>query len=110
MQLPLVRGRFNATNPNDKVNATSAPRRGCIHFVFSPPVKSPRNFHHTSRIFCYNNVMKSLRSKVKSGQTMLEYIIVFVALLGVLGAIRLFVSAAHSSAERTTQLVTCEYP
>lgn len=54
--------------------------------------------------------MKSLRPKVKSGQTTLEYVIVFVVLLGVLGAIRLFVSAAGSSAARTTQLVTCEYP
>ena len=41
---------------------------------------------------------------------MLEYLIVFVVLLGVLSAVRLFVSAARSSAERTTQLVTCEYP
>ena len=55
--------------------------------------------------------MKSSRNKVKSGQTMFEYILVFVELFGLLGAIHIFfVSAARSSAERTTQLVTCEYP
>jgi len=54
--------------------------------------------------------VKNLWKQTKSGQTALEYLIVFVVLLGVLGAIRLFVSAAHSSAERTTHLVTCEYP
>lgn len=54
--------------------------------------------------------MKSSRIKAKPGQTMLEYVIVFVVLLGLLGAIRLFVAAARSSAERTTHLVTSEYP
>jgi hypothetical protein len=54
--------------------------------------------------------MKSLRSKSRSGQTALEYVIVFAVLLGVLAAVRAFVSAARGSAERTTQLVTCEYP
>lgn len=54
--------------------------------------------------------MKSFGKKHKSGQAMLEYLIVFLVLLGVLGAIQLFVSAAHKSAERTTHLVTCEYP
>ena len=54
--------------------------------------------------------MKSSRNKVKSGQTMFEYILVFVVLFGLLDAIHIFVSAARSSAERTTQLVTCEYP
>ena len=46
----------------------------------------------------------------KAGQAMVEYIIVFVVLLGVIEALRVFVSSARSSAERTTQLVTCEYP
>ena len=46
----------------------------------------------------------------KAGQTMVEYIIVFVVLLGVVGALTCFVRAAKSSAARTTTLVTCEYP
>ena len=46
----------------------------------------------------------------KAGQTMVEYIIVFVILLGVVGALTFFVRAARSSAARTTTLVTCEYP
>ena len=46
----------------------------------------------------------------KAGQTMVEYIIVFVILLGVVGALTFFVRAAKSSAARTTTLVTCDYP
>jgi len=46
----------------------------------------------------------------KAGQTMVEYIIVFVILLGVVGALTWFVRAASSSAARTTTLVTCDYP
>ena len=46
----------------------------------------------------------------RSGQTMVEYIIVFAVLLGVVGALWCFVRAAKSSAARTTTLVTCEYP
>ncbi len=46
----------------------------------------------------------------KSGQTMVEYIIVFAVLLGAVFALMRFVRAAKSSAARTTTLVTCEYP
>ncbi|MGN0847224.1 MAG: hypothetical protein ACI4RA_07560 [Kiritimatiellia bacterium] len=46
----------------------------------------------------------------RSGQAALEYILVFVALLGVYFAVRIFARAARGSAERTTTLVTCEYP
>ena len=46
----------------------------------------------------------------KAGQTMVEYIIVFVILLGVVGALTWFVRAAKSSAARTTTLVTCDFP
>ena len=46
----------------------------------------------------------------KAGQTMVEYIIVFAVLLGVVSALTCFVRAAKSSAARTTTLVTCEYP
>ena len=46
----------------------------------------------------------------KAGQTMIEYVIAFVFLLGVVGALTYFVRAAKSSAARTTTFVTCEYP
>ena len=50
------------------------------------------------------------KRKNRSGQTMVEYIVVFAILLGVVGALWCFVRAAKSSAARTTTLVTCEYP
>ena len=46
----------------------------------------------------------------RSGQTAVEYVIVFAFLLGVVLALTWFVKAAKSSAARTTTLVTCEYP
>ena len=46
----------------------------------------------------------------KTGQTAVEYVIVFALLLGVVLALTWFVKAAKSSAARTTTLVTCEYP
>ena len=46
----------------------------------------------------------------RNGQAALEYILVFVALLGVLAAAMQFARAAGKSAEKTTTLVTCEYP
>ena len=46
----------------------------------------------------------------RSGQTTLEYVLVFAALLGVYFAVRCFARAAQHSAEKTTTLVTCEYP
>ena len=56
----------------------------------------------------YNSAM-SARSK-KSGQSMVEYIIVFTALLVVFAVLCVFVRAATASAERTAAFVTCEYP
>ena len=56
----------------------------------------------------YNVRMRN--RKGKSGQTALEYILVFVALLGVLAAAMQFARAAGKSAEKTITLVTCEYP
>lgn len=56
----------------------------------------------------YNVRMRN--RKGRSGQTALEYILVFVALLGVLAAAVHFARAAGKSAERTTTLVTCDYP
>ena len=46
----------------------------------------------------------------KSGQTLVEYVIVFVALLGVVAALVFFIDAAKASSTRTTTFVTCEYP
>ena len=46
----------------------------------------------------------------RAGQTMVEYIIAFAHVLGVVGALMYFVRAAKSSAARTTTFVTCEYP
>ena len=46
----------------------------------------------------------------RSGQTAVEYIIVFAVLLAVVFALECFVRAAKHSAARTTTLVTCEYP
>ena len=56
----------------------------------------------------YNVRMRNRRGK--SGQTALEYILVFVALLGVFAAVVHFARAAGKSAEKTTTLVTSEYP
>ena len=58
----------------------------------------------------YNVRMRNRKGKGKSGQTALEYILVYVALLGVLAAAIQFARAAGKSAEKTTTLVTCEYP
>jgi len=46
----------------------------------------------------------------KAGQSLVEYVIVFVALLGVISALMFFIDAAKASSERTTTFVTCEYP
>ena len=61
------------------------------------------------RVLCYT-IPHMAKRRYKSGQTAVEYIIVFVALLGVVAALACFVRAARSSAARTTTLVTCEYP
>ena len=64
---------------------------------------------HSERFVLYYIPHMATRAN-KAGQTMVEYIIVFVVLLGVVGALTCFVRAAKSSAARTTTLVTCEYP
>ena len=54
--------------------------------------------------------MKNLR-ETKSGQAALEYILVFLALFGLYFVLRhYFVPATKSAAERTTTLVTSDYP
>ena len=51
----------------------------------------------------------NLRSN-RSGQTLVEYVLVFAALIGVFFAVQCFARAARRSAEKTTTLVTSEYP
>lgn len=46
----------------------------------------------------------------KSGQAALEYILVFVALMAVVGALGYFVRAARQESQRTAKLVTSDYP
>ena len=48
--------------------------------------------------------------KGKAGPALVEYVIVFVALLGVIYALMHFIDAAKASSTRTTTFVTCEYP
>ena len=48
--------------------------------------------------------------KNRSGQAVLEYILVFWALIVVVGALEYFVSAARRSAQKTAELVTSDYP
>ena len=46
----------------------------------------------------------------KAGQAMLEYVLVFVALIGVVWALTYFVTAARRESQRTAELVTSDYP
>lgn len=46
----------------------------------------------------------------KSGQALLEYVLVFAALLVLLGAALWFARAARQSAVQTAEIVTCDAP
>ena len=46
----------------------------------------------------------------RSGQAALEYVLVFVALIAVVWALGLFVSAARRGARQTAEMVTSDYP
>ena len=46
----------------------------------------------------------------KAGQVMLEYVLVFLVLFGVVAALALFAKAARKEAVRTAELVTSDYP
>ena len=54
--------------------------------------------------------MKLSGLKDRSGQAALEYILVFVALIAVVGALGYFVSAARRGARQTAEMVTSDYP
>ena len=46
----------------------------------------------------------------RSGQTALEYILVFVALIAVVAALMAFCEASRRTARQTAELVTCDSP
>lgn len=46
----------------------------------------------------------------RSGQAMLEYVIVFVAMLAVVSVLALFLYAVRQQSNRTLDLVASEYP
>lgn len=46
----------------------------------------------------------------RSGQAMLEYVLVFVALLGLVAVLSLFLYAVKTQSDRTMDLVGSEYP
>ena len=50
------------------------------------------------------------RQRRRNGQAALEYILVFVALLGLVFAARWFATAARRSAVQTAEIVTCDSP
>lgn len=50
------------------------------------------------------------RRRDRSGQAMLEYVLVFAALIAVVWALGYFVDATRNSAKQTAKLVTSDYP
>lgn len=52
--------------------------------------------------------MKTCRRR--SGQAALEYVLVFVALLGLVAALVWFAKATRKTAKTTAELVTCDSP
>jgi len=56
---------------------------------------------------CYNSRVKSKR---KAGQAMLEYMLVFAALLGLTAVMGYFLTAARTQSARTETLVRSDYP
>ena len=61
-----------------------------------------------SRVEC--GIIQSMRLKFREGQTMLEYILTFTALLVAIGALGYLVRSTKSSVVRTERLVGSEYP
>lgn len=61
---------------------------------------------------CYTNDMKKrdFQQSSKSGQTMVEYILAFCVLLGVVFAMGALTSALRANSERSLDLVASEYP
>lgn len=51
-----------------------------------------------------------MRFKARRGQTMLEYVLTFLALLVVVGAVMYLMRATRSSVVRTETLVSSDYP
>ena len=61
-----------------------------------------------SQVEC--GIIQSMRLKFREGQTMLEYILTFTALLVAIGALGYLVRSTKSSVVRTERLVGSEYP
>ncbi len=56
------------------------------------------------------SVRTSATGDRRSGQAMLEYVIVFVAILSVVSVLALFLYAVRQQSNRTLDLVASEYP
>jgi hypothetical protein len=56
---------------------------------------------------CYR---RRAKTDGRSGQTTLEYVIVFVVMLGVVTVMSLFLYAVRQQSNRTLDLVASEYP
>lgn len=52
----------------------------------------------------------SVSGNRRSGQVMLEYVVVFVAMLAVISVLALFLYAVRQQSNRTLDLVASEYP
>lgn len=61
-----------------------------------------------SRVDC--GIIQGMRLKFREGQTMLEYVLTFTALLVAIGALGYLVRSTKSSVVRTERLVGSEYP
>lgn len=55
-------------------------------------------------------IIQNMRLKFREGQTMLEYVLTFTALLVAIGALGYLIRATKSSVVRTERLVGSEYP
>ena len=61
-------------------------------------------------MFCYTQGVKGTRTAHRSGQTMVEYVIVLAVLIGVVLALGTLSGALRSNEARTLDLVSSEYP
>ena len=53
---------------------------------------------------------KTIRRGFRPGQTMVEYVLALIGVVAVAGVLAYLVTAAQKSAERTTALVSSDYP
>jgi len=55
-------------------------------------------------------IFTMMKMRKRAGQAMVEYILVFAALFAVVTALTVFLYAARKSSNRTSALVSSEYP